>query len=146
MRDAIAVLNAGSSSIKFSLFAEGADDLELTLRGQAEALQTKPSFVAKSAHGDRLATHAWPEGTPLGHADALEHIVAFLRENMQGLSLKGIGHRVVEDDKVLQGGCTIESAGGQIDAQIQTRWRRVVENLSREGAEFDEESVARAKE
>jgi acetate kinase len=95
MREAIAVLNAGSSSIKFSLFAQAGDDLELTVRGQAEALQTAPRFVAKSAHGDTLATHAWPEGTPLGHADALEHIVAFLRENMQGLSLKGIGHRVV---------------------------------------------------
>jgi acetate kinase len=95
MRDAIAVLNAGSSSIKFSLFAEGGDDLELTVRGQAEALQTTPRFVAKSASGDTLATHAWPEGKPLGHAGALEHIVAFLREHMQGLCLKGIGHRVV---------------------------------------------------
>ncbi len=95
MRDAIAVLNAGSSSIKFSLFAQAGDDLELTVRGQAEALQNAPRFVAKSASGDTLATHTWPEGTPLGHADALEHIVAFLRENLQGLSLKGIGHRVV---------------------------------------------------
>lgn len=50
-----------------------------------------------------------------------------------------VGHRVTEDDKVLQGGCTIESAGGQIDAQIQTRWRRVVENLSRTAAEYSEE-------
>ena len=43
--DAIAVLNAGSSSIKFSLFV-GAD-LALILRGQAEAIHTAPRFVAK---------------------------------------------------------------------------------------------------
>ncbi len=95
MRDAIAVLNAGSSSIKFSLFAEGGDDLELTVRGQAEALQTAPRFVAKSASGETLATHAWADGSPLGHAGALDHIMAFLREQTQGLSVKGIGHRVV---------------------------------------------------
>jgi acetate kinase len=95
MREAIAVLNAGSSSIKFSLFAEGGDDLELTLRGQAEALQTAPRFVAKSANGETLSTHAWPEGTLLGHAGALDHILAFLREQAQGLDVKGIGHRVV---------------------------------------------------
>jgi acetate kinase len=95
MRDAIAVLNAGSSSIKFSLFAQTGDDLELTLRGQAEGLQTAPRFVAKSARGETLSTHAWADGSPLGHDAALEHIVDFLREKMQGLSLKGIGHRVV---------------------------------------------------
>jgi acetate kinase len=95
MRDAIAVLNAGSSSIKFSLFVQAGNDLELTLRGQAEGLQTAPRFVAKSARGDTLATHAWADGTPLGHDAALEHIVAFLRDQMQGLKLKGIGHRVV---------------------------------------------------
>jgi acetate kinase len=95
MRDAIAVLNAGSSSIKFSLFAQVGDDLELTVRGQAEALQTAPRFVAKSAAGDTLATHAWGEGAPLGHAAALEHILSFLREQAQGLDVKGIGHRVV---------------------------------------------------
>ena len=95
MRDAIAVLNAGSSSIKFSLFAQVGNDLELTLRGQAEGLQTAPRFVAKSTHGETLSTHAWADGSLLGHDAALEHIVAFLREKLQGLRLKGIGHRVV---------------------------------------------------
>jgi acetate kinase len=95
MGDTIAVLNAGSSSIKFSLFAQAGDDLELTVRGQAEGLQTAPRFVAKSASGDTLATHAWGEGIALDHAVALDHIVAFLREQAQGVSLKGIGHRVV---------------------------------------------------
>jgi len=73
MRDAIAVLNAGSSSIKFSLFAQSGSDLELPVRGQAEGLQTAPRFVAKSASGDTLSERTWSEGTSLGHDGALEH-------------------------------------------------------------------------
>ena len=95
MSDAIVVVNAGSSSLKFSVFAQKGDDLQLVMRGQAEGLQTAPRFVAKNASGETISTHAWAEGTPLGHDSALEHIVSFLREKAQGLSLKGIGHRVV---------------------------------------------------
>jgi acetate kinase len=95
MTDAIAVINAGSSSLKFSLFAQAGDDLELVVRGQAEGLQTAPRFVAKSAGGETLSTHGWSEGTPLSHDGALEHIVDFLQDKAQGLSLKGVGHRVV---------------------------------------------------
>jgi len=95
MSDAIVVVNAGSSSIKFSVFAQTGNDLDLTVRGQAEGLHAAPRFVAKSATGETIATHAWDEGKPLGHDSALEHIVSFLREKAQGLSLKGIGHRVV---------------------------------------------------
>jgi acetate kinase len=72
MSEAIAVLNAGSSSIKFSLF--GGADLELVVRGQAEAIHTAPRFVAK----DRPAPPsrpAWGEGSHLGHDGALQHIV-----------------------------------------------------------------------
>ncbi|NWG73548.1 MAG: acetate/propionate family kinase, partial [Rubrivivax sp.] len=95
MTDAIAVLNAGSSSIKFSLFTPAGDDLVLTVRGQAEAVHSAPRFVAKDPAGEILSSHAWGEGTRLGHDGALEHIVAFLRDRLAGLSLTGVGHRVV---------------------------------------------------
>ena len=82
-RDAIVVLNAGSSSIKFSLFAQGA---ATTWRSRCAA-RSRPStraprFIAKDAAGETVATHAWPEGTRLGHEGALEHIVAFLRSDV----------------------------------------------------------------
>jgi acetate kinase len=95
MADAIAVLNAGSSSIKFSLYAQAGDDLALAVRGQAEGILTAPRFVAKSATGETISKHTWDEGTRLGHDGALEHIVAFLRDKMQGIQLTGVGHRVV---------------------------------------------------
>jgi acetate kinase len=95
MADAIAVLNAGSSSIKFSLFALRGTDLDLTLRGQIEGIYTAPRFVAKDPSGALQAEKSWGEKVELGHAGALDHLVAFLRERLAGDRLVGIGHRVV---------------------------------------------------
>jgi acetate kinase len=100
MADAIAVINAGSSSIKFSLFAQQGDDLGLVARGQAESIQTSPRFIAKDAAGTTIASQTWDEGTALGHDGALEHIVAFLRDKLAGSGLAGVGHRVVHGGMV----------------------------------------------
>ena len=93
MADAIAVLNAGSSSIKFSLFVAGTDGPTAAVRGQVEGLYTAPRFVAKDATGAVIGEKSWGEGAALGHAGALEHLVAFLREKQH--RLVAVGHRVV---------------------------------------------------
>jgi acetate kinase len=95
MADAIAVLNAGSSSIKFSLFLLRGKELELALRGQVEGIYTQPRFVAKDAAGQVLAEKDWGEGVQLGHAGALDHLVPYVRERLRGDNLAAIGHRVV---------------------------------------------------
>jgi len=95
MADAIAVLNAGSSSIKFSVFVERGGDLELIARGQAEGLYTAPRFVARDGAGALLAEKSWGEGGRLGHDGALDHLVAFLEVELAGHRLAGVGHRVV---------------------------------------------------
>jgi len=95
MTDAIAVLNAGSSSVKFSVFAERGAGLELTARGQAEGLYTAPRFAAKDGAGKVLGEKSWGDGVRLGHDGALEHLVAFLRTALADHSLVGVGHRVV---------------------------------------------------
>jgi flagellar assembly protein FliH len=41
------------------------------------------------------------------------------------------GHRIFEDATIARGGCRVEAGGCQIDATMQTRWRRIVENLGR---------------
>ncbi|MFN7309595.1 MAG: acetate kinase, partial [bacterium] len=66
MPTALAVLNAGSSSLKFSLYVERNGALDLEVRGQVEGLYTAPRFVAKSADGTLLGEEAWPDGTQLG--------------------------------------------------------------------------------
>jgi acetate kinase len=93
MSDAIVVLNAGSSSIKFSLFLLRADSLELFQRGQVEGLATAPRFVAKDARGAQLAGKSWDAA--IGHEGALDHLVAHLRSSLEGHRLAGVGHRVV---------------------------------------------------
>jgi acetate kinase len=93
--NAIAVVNAGSSSVKFSLFLRRGDALDLRLRGQFESLSGKPRFDAKDAAGQTVAERTWDEGARLGHDGALAHLVEFLRGHGEGARLIGVGHRVV---------------------------------------------------
>jgi acetate kinase len=95
MSDAIVVLNAGSSSIKFSLFSAGDADLELVLRGQIEGLYTKARFLARDANGTVVAERSWDGNTPLDHDRALDHLFGYLRAELSGYHPLGIGHRVV---------------------------------------------------
>jgi flagellar assembly protein FliH len=43
------------------------------------------------------------------------------------------GHRIFEDATVARGGCRVEAGSSQIDATMRTRWRRIIENLGRNG-------------
>jgi acetate kinase len=109
-RGGILVVNAGSSSIKFLLFAEqgaakgaekGAEKgahrgrgLELAFRGQLEAIDTAPHFVARGSGGEVLAERHWGDGVALGHDGAIDHIAGFVRAHVDGFELAAVGHRV----------------------------------------------------
>jgi acetate kinase len=93
--DAIAVLNAASSSIKFSLFVARRSELELELHGQIEGIFTAPHFIAKGPDGTTSAEKSWAEGSKLGHDGALDYLVAFLRSELAHDRLIGVGHRVL---------------------------------------------------
>ena len=95
MEDAILVLNAGSSSIKFSLFAEDARGISLRLRGQIDGLASTPRFIARDADGVELAKQEWAAGTALGHEGAIAHLSDFLQGQRGRYRLGVVGHRVV---------------------------------------------------
>jgi acetate kinase len=95
MPTAIVVINAGSSSIKFSVFVEWGAELRLQVRGQIEGLFTAPRFAAKGVDGAVVGEQAWGEGQRLGHDGALDFLLGFLRERSGGMNLAGVGHRVV---------------------------------------------------
>ena len=95
MTDVIAVLNAGSSSIKFSLYVLRDDQAELLGRGQIEGIYTSPRFVTKDKTGTVIAEKSWPEGTKLGHTGAIDHLFAYVRSEFSSYRLLGVGHRVV---------------------------------------------------
>ena len=93
MADAILVLNAGSSSLKFSLFEIDGGAPELVQRGQLEGLTTNTQFVARGADGATLAEHNWYRA--LGHDGAMTHLVEHLRASLAASTLRAVGHRVV---------------------------------------------------
>jgi len=95
MSDVIVVLNAGSSSIKFSIFSVSGPDLDLVLRGQIEGLSHRARFVAKDASGALVSDRTWDEEGPPGHEGALDHLIGYLRYKLADDRLVGIGHRVV---------------------------------------------------
>ncbi|MFO1282902.1 MAG: acetate/propionate family kinase [Burkholderiales bacterium] len=99
MADAILVVNAGSSSVKYSLFAIVADAPALTERGQVEGLGTRPRFVARSPSGEVLAERTWDAGSGPDHAGAVEHLLGHLDSGAGAGGRRGgivaVGHRVV---------------------------------------------------
>lgn len=95
MSDALLVLNAGSSSLKFSLFRlETGDPPALLLEGQVEGLPETPRLEAKDAAGAPLAARAL-EAPAADPRSAMSAMSAFLREHLGGARLVAAGHRVV---------------------------------------------------
>jgi acetate kinase len=95
MADALLVLNAGSSSIKFSLFLEQGGELAPRFSGLFEGLYTSPRFTAKDAAGASLGEKTWGEGTRLGHDGGIAHLIEFLGSQRGEDRLAAVGHRVV---------------------------------------------------
>jgi acetate kinase len=95
MADAILVLNAGSSSIKFSLFVASGASLGMAVRGQIEGLYTDPHFIAKGEAGTVVSEKTWGKGEKLGHGGALDYLAGFIRSELADHRLVGVGHRVV---------------------------------------------------
>jgi acetate kinase len=96
MKEAILTLNAGSSSIKFSLFAGDGAEFSLVARGQVEGIYTTPHFVAKDSSGKTTSEKDWEAGAKLGHDGALMHIVDNLKASYGAdYRLVAVGHRVV---------------------------------------------------
>lgn len=90
MADAILVLNAGSSSVKFSLFSDSEEPRDL-YRGQFDGLLTQPQFTAQDASGSEIAQKQW--GGSLSHHDAVEFLLRW--EPLQSHRIVAAGHRVV---------------------------------------------------
>ena len=60
MSDAILVINAGSSSLKFSVLETDAPDHRRVLRGQIEGIGSAPRLVARDAEDDVVVDEPVP--------------------------------------------------------------------------------------
>ncbi len=116
---AILVINAGSSSVKFSFYADGRDDLRPRFRGQIEGLQSAPTFVAMDAQGRVVSEKSWVGVADLGHDDAIAHLLEFLTLELADTPLGAVGHRVVHGGREF-------TAPTRIDATVISALERLI--------------------
>jgi acetate kinase len=91
----IAVVNSGSTSLKFAVYRSGDDGPEVLCRGMIENMQTDPEFVVKDKAGNLLASHEWDMGHAIDHGQALSFVVEWFEKHMPMLRITAVGHRVV---------------------------------------------------
>lgn len=93
--EAIAVINAGSSSIKFSVFGEQGSTLRRVLAGSVKDLGATPRLLIKDGTGRILETKDWPNDASLSHEDAMTLLFETLPARLEGHRVRAVGHRVV---------------------------------------------------
>lgn len=93
MSDALLVLNAGSSSVKFSVFQAG--DLDPLFGGRVTGIGTAPHLVVRDAAGATLDQQTPADVAGFDHAHALALILEQIDRRLGGDRIVGAGHRVV---------------------------------------------------
>jgi acetate kinase len=119
MGDALLVLNAGSSSLKFSLFVDD-DPPGPLLRGQIEELTTRARFTVRRGPAT-VDEYVWPNGTNPGHEGAIEFLFerAARRGVLADFRIAAAGHRIVH-------GGTRFAAPTLIDGAVLAELERLV--------------------
>ncbi|MFO1124965.1 MAG: acetate/propionate family kinase [Methylocystis sp.] len=116
MADLVVTLNAGSSSVKFALFAADREWPRLILSGAVEGLGAKPRFRVDVVEGEasekKLAAR-------LTHKQAIAAIFAWIEQAYPTAAISAIGHRVVH------GGLRF-SAPVIVDAETLTALREFI--------------------
>ncbi|MDI4234783.1 acetate/propionate family kinase [Bradyrhizobium sp. Arg237L] len=93
--DTILVVNAGSSSVKFQIFAiEGEGRLRRQIKGQMDGIGSRPRLRAVDANGDPLAERAYQIESVSDIPAAMAVAGAWLRDELR-INPMAVGHRVV---------------------------------------------------
>ncbi|WP_341675303.1 flagellar assembly protein FliH [Niveibacterium sp. SC-1] len=122
-------LSAMDSAIADELLAASLEIARLVVREEIKARPETILTVVREALTQMPQQHAQVHV----HPEDAQLVRQYLGEQ-----ITHAGQRIVEDEHIERGGCRIDSAGTQVDASVATRWRRVIENLSREHRWDDE--------
>uniref|UniRef100_Q47E89 Acetate kinase n=1 Tax=Dechloromonas aromatica (strain RCB) TaxID=159087 RepID=Q47E89_DECAR len=97
------VLNAGSSSLKFSAFRQHSqtDDLETLLSGQISGIGRVARFQAKGADHRLLADHTWNDEDSACRDALLQYVLNWIRTTLVDDEIVAVGHRVVHGGRNL---------------------------------------------
>ena len=92
------------------------------------SLRTEPEWINALVH-DLLQAEPVLQGEPrlLLHPDDLALVRASL-----GHDVDAAGWQLRADESITRGGCRVQSASGELDASLETRWKRVTAALHRD--------------
>ncbi|MFC5303310.1 flagellar assembly protein FliH [Azospira restricta] len=103
--------------------------VEIAAQVLRQSLRVRPELLLPIVR-EALAAMSLHNGHPalyLNPADA-----ALVRTHL-GEQLAHNGWRIIEDGSITAGGCRVEAGASEVDATLETRWRRVLEAIGTSG-------------
>jgi len=102
--------------------------LEIARKMTGEILQTKPEIILQIV-SDAISNlpHFNQNAHLILHPDDAE----LVRKHM-GEQLSHAGWKMFTDVQTERGGCRVETAHSQVDANIEARWKRIVESIGQD--------------
>lgn len=111
VKDATLVMNAGSSSLKFAVYANESDGPRMRLRGKISGIGTHPSISAHDADGQPLQPDqlmaVWPEAD---HEALIPPLLDWLEHHEVDMTITCAGHRVVHGGRRHRGPARVTPA------------------------------------
>jgi len=108
--------------------------LDIAKQMLRQALLVKPELLIPVI---KSAMESLPQNIQHPHIHLHPEDAVLVRDIM-GSELSHAGWRIVEDLRVLRGGCMIETASAEIDASLPSRWRRIATMLGQSHAWLDD--------
>jgi acetate kinase len=91
---AVLIINAGSSSVKFSVYRLVDGALKATINGQIQGIGSAPRFDAKDAAKKLIGEKSWDD-PKTNRNTLLSFLLDWLKEQLHGAKLLAAGHRVL---------------------------------------------------
>jgi len=123
MTRSILTLNAGSSSLKFSLYGIGThevvNELFLLASGHVEALETAPRLSLKNSVGETLEAGELDKTEAGAPYRAFSKIIAALQAHFKDTEICAVGHRVVHGGSQFHGPIRVDDRSLQVLAELE---------------------------
>ncbi len=111
MQGLILVVNAGSSSIKFSAYKPvEKQDPALLFKGQVESIGVAPHLIVRDEKGATIAEKRWPSGAKADHEAVFDVLMNWSETQLGGQKPAAVGHRVVHGGTAFAGPARIDAA------------------------------------
>ena len=110
MGQVVLTLNAGSSSVKFAIFAYEGGGFDELARGQVEGLGASATFTAKRTSGAKTQFKLDPGQGAADHRAAMKAILRWLGEEKLDDNVVAVGHRVLHGGRDLTKPARVDDA------------------------------------